>query len=49
MSYDDVVLLKINRLETTSNRPEHLIAEQGCWYITLNVCFDEFSFNMKSL
>ena len=49
VSYD-VVLLRINclerftvcRLETTSNRPEHLVAERGCWYVTLNVCFNEF-------
>ena len=50
ISYDVVVLLRINclerftvsRLETTSNRPEHLVAERGCWYVTLNVCFNEF-------
>ena len=33
----DVVLLRINRLLTTLNRPEHLVAEQGCWYVTLKV------------
>ena len=50
VSYDVVVLLRINRLErftvcrleTTSNRPEHVVAERGCWYVTLNVCFNEF-------
>ena len=50
VSYDVVVLLRINclerftvcRLETTSNRPEHLVAERGCWYVTMNVCFHEF-------
>ena len=50
VSYDVVVLLKMNclerftfcRLETKSNRPEHLVAEGGCWYITLNVCLNEF-------